>query len=99
MQRTDKNSEKPKKPSPKTAIPPPPNSSANAETDEEHGEGSYQGTRDYQDSLKSYLETANVDKDAREGAPGNAAEANALEKAEQVGRRPGIRTQRKSRDN
>ncbi len=94
--RNGKQSIKAKKPSPNPAIlpivPDVP------ETDQDHGEGSYSGTRDYQHSLKTYLETANVASDARAAAPDDAREARELEQAEQKGRRPGIKTRREFRD-
>lgn len=55
--------------------------------DEVQGEGSYSGTRDYQTSLKNYLATANVEKNAHDAAPHNDAEANDMEEAEEVGRK------------
>ncbi len=60
---------------------------ASATKDEVQGEGSYSGTRDYQASLKNYLATANVEKNAHDAAPHSAAEANDMEKAEEVGRK------------
>lgn len=86
---------KPTKPSPyPSALPNDPDRSA---SDQQKGEGSYSGTRDYQESVKSYLETADVDKDAHDAAPDNAAEAVELEKAEQAGRKPAVKTQRPSK--
>jgi hypothetical protein len=58
-----------------------------SEPDPEAGEGSYSGTRDYQESVKSYLETADVEQDARDAAPENAGEARELEQAEKAGRK------------
>jgi len=58
-------------------------------TDEDIGEGSYSGTRDYQASLTAYLETANVEKDAHDAAPKNDAEKTARkpsDKAPQKGK-------------
>ena len=87
-----KHSPKPKKPSPNpTSLPREPEQSA---TDQMHDEGSYSGTRDYQAGVTSYLEHADVEKDARDAAPEDAAEAREMERAEQAGRRPGIKTQR-----
>ena len=67
MRDTDNQSLKPIKPTPNPAtLPIEPHHSA---TDAEHGEGSYSGTRDYQAGLKAYLETADVEQDARDAAP------------------------------
>ena len=80
------------KQSSKSTKPPPDPSSvagktARASKDGVQGEGSYSGTRDYQASLKNYLATANVAKNAHDAAPHNAAEANDMEEAEEVGRK------------
>ena len=61
--------------------------SAHASKDVVQSEGRYSGTRDYQASLKNYLATANVEKNAHDAAPHSAAEANEMEEAEEVGRR------------
>ncbi|CAN5671962.1 hypothetical protein BH11PSE7_BH11PSE7_30310 [soil metagenome] len=50
------------------------------------GEGSYEGTRDYQKSVKDYLQEADVQRDAKAARPSSAAEANELDKAEKEGR-------------
>lgn len=78
MRDTGKQPSKPIKPSPNPSALP---------SDQENGEGSYVGTRNYQTSLKGYLESANVEQDARDAAPENAAEARDMEKAEQAGRK------------
>lgn len=49
------------------------------------GEGSYEGTRDYQKSIQTYLEDADVAADAQAARPADAAEADALKQAEQEG--------------
>ena len=49
------------------------------------GEGSYEGTRDYQESVKTYLEQADVAADARAAQPANAGEAASLKQAEHEG--------------
>ena len=49
------------------------------------GEGSYEGTRDYDESLKSYLEKADVKADADAAKPASPQEAVELKKAEQEG--------------
>ena len=50
------------------------------------GEGSYEGTRDYQANIKSYLEKADVKSDADAARPATAEEAKALKKAEDEAR-------------
>ena len=85
MRITGKHSPAPTKPSPNpTALPNEPDRLAN---DQDHGEGSYRATRDYQKSLKSYLATADVEKDARAAAPDDAKEARDMQKAEDTGRK------------
>jgi general stress protein YciG len=59
--------------------------------DQEHGEGSYRGTRDYQEGVKSYLRTADVEKDARDAAPADDAEASDMQAAEETGRKGGTK--------
>lgn len=50
--------------------------------EQQMGEGSYEGTRDYQENIKSYLEKADVKSDAEAAKPATAEEAKALKKAE-----------------
>ncbi len=52
-----------------------------------HGEGNYQATRDYNQRTKDYLESADVEKDAREAAPGSEREAHEMQSAEEKGKR------------
>ena len=89
MRDTGKQSSKPIKPSPNPVTLP--GEPVGSSKDQEHGEGSYSGTRAYQASLKGYLEAANVEKDARAAAPDNAAQARDMEKAEKAGRNPAIK--------
>ncbi len=49
------------------------------------GEGSYEGTRDYEGNIKSYLKKADVKSDARAAKPKNLQEAIDLERAEREG--------------
>ena len=49
------------------------------------GEGSYEGARDYQKSIQTYLEGADVAADAQAARPADATEAEALKQAEQAG--------------
>ena len=52
-----------------------------------HGEGNYEATRDYNQRTKDYLESADVEKDAREAAPRNETEAREMKSAEEKGKR------------
>ena len=85
MQNNSKHSPTPTKPSPNPSAMP--STPGNAPQDQEDGEGSYSATRDYQKSVKNYLATADVEKDARDAAPDNAADARDMEKAEEAGRK------------
>jgi hypothetical protein len=49
------------------------------------GEGSYEGSREYGESMKAYLETADVKADAEASQPASPEEAEQLKKAEQEG--------------
>ena len=49
------------------------------------GEGSYEGTRDYQQGIEFYLKKADVASDARAAKPDNNKEAAELEQAEKHG--------------
>ena len=46
------------------------------------GEGSYEGTQQYADGISKYLETADVEADAKAAAPRNSDEAEEMKKAE-----------------
>jgi hypothetical protein len=50
--------------------------------EQQMGEGSYEGTRDYQENIKSYLDNADVKSDAEAAKPATPEEAKALKKAE-----------------
>ncbi|NMM08538.1 hypothetical protein [Polaromonas sp.] len=49
------------------------------------GEGSYEGSREYGESMKAYLETADVKADGEAAQPTSPEEAEQLKKAEQEG--------------
>ena len=49
------------------------------------GEGSYEGTRDYQNNITDYLANADVAADARAAQPADEAEAARLKRAEKEG--------------
>ena len=86
---------KPIRPSPNPATLP--NEPEQMADDQVKGEGSYSGTRDYEKSVKAYLEHADVEKDARDAAPDSIDEARELEKAEVAGRKPAAKTDRRSK--
>jgi hypothetical protein len=50
------------------------------------GEGSYEGTRDYNRRTQEYLKKADVEADAQAAKPRSEQEARDLEKAEEEGR-------------
>ena len=50
------------------------------------GEGSYEGTRDYQQRTQEYLKKADVEADAEKAKPRSAEEARELEQAEEEGK-------------
>jgi membrane protein involved in colicin uptake len=47
------------------------------------GEGSYEGTREYQQRTEEYLKKGNVEADAEKAKPQSAEEARELEQAEE----------------
>ena len=50
------------------------------------GEGSYEGTREYQQRTQDYLKKADVEADAEKAKPRSAEEARELEQAEEEGK-------------
>lgn len=53
---------------------------------QEHGEGNYKATRDYNERTKDYLESADVERDAREAAPKSERDAREMKQAEEQGK-------------
>lgn len=53
---------------------------------EQMGEGSYEGTREYNQRTKDYLEKADVERDAEAAKPRSEQEARELDEAEKEGR-------------
>lgn len=51
-----------------------------------HGEGNYQATRDYNERTKEYMQSSDVEKDAREAAPRDEREARDMQQAEETGK-------------
>jgi hypothetical protein len=54
--------------------------------DKVEGEGSYSGTRDYNERTRKFIQSGRVGAAARKAAPRSKAEENALQNAERVGR-------------
>jgi len=50
------------------------------------GEGSYSGTKDYNERTQKFIESGKVKAAARKAAPKDEAEKHAMQKAERVGR-------------
>ena len=55
--------------------------------DKVEGEGSYSGTRDYNERTRRFIKSGRVASAARKAAPRSKEEAKAMRKAESVGRR------------
>jgi hypothetical protein len=66
-------------------APPQPGGKSDTQKQEQIGEGSYEGTRDYQKRMDDYLETADVEADAQAARPADDAEAAQMKEAEQEG--------------
>lgn len=52
-----------------------------------HGEGNYEAARKYNERTRDYLDSADVEQDARDAAPRSEEEAKALKQAEAEGRK------------
>jgi len=50
------------------------------------GEGSYSGTKDYNERTKRFIKSGKVAAAARKAAPKSKDEAHAMQKAERIGR-------------
>jgi hypothetical protein len=50
------------------------------------GEGSYSGTRAYNQRTKKFIDSGKVGEAARKAAPKNEQEAHAMQKAERIGK-------------
>jgi hypothetical protein len=59
---------------------------ANGGKQQQMGEGSYEGSRDYKERTEDYLKKGSVDKDAAAAQPHSAEEARELEQAEEEGK-------------
>jgi len=54
--------------------------------DKVEGEGSYSGTRDYNERTRRFVKSGRVGAAARKAAPKSKQEAHAMAKAERIGR-------------
>ena len=54
--------------------------------DKVEGEGSYSGTKDYNERTKKFVDSGKVDKAAHDAAPKSTEEEQAMQKAEHVGK-------------
>jgi hypothetical protein len=52
----------------------------------QYGEGSYEGTRRYNQGLKEHLESHDVEREARDAEPRSSAEEKEMQDAERAGR-------------
>lgn len=54
--------------------------------DKVEGEGSYTGTKDYNQRTKKFVESGKVDQAARDAEPKSEEERRAMQKAERIGK-------------
>jgi len=54
--------------------------------DKVEGEGSYSGSKDYNERTRKFMEKGKVEDAAREAEPKNEGEKNAMQKAERLGK-------------
>ena len=54
--------------------------------DKVEGEGSYSGTKDYNERTRRFIKSGKVGAAARKAAPKSKEEAHAMQKAERIGR-------------
>src|SRR5688572_18980519 len=55
-------------------------------TGQQYGEGSYSGTRQYNEGVKDHMQHHDIEREARDAAPRTAAEEREMEEAERVAR-------------
>jgi hypothetical protein len=53
---------------------------------QQYGEGSYSGTKQYNEGLKKHMNQHDIEKEALDAAPRSEEEARQMEEAERVGR-------------
>jgi hypothetical protein len=56
------------------------------EQDKVEGEGSYSGTKDYNQRTKKFIDAGKVDEAAREAEPDSEQEKHEMQKAERLGK-------------
>jgi len=54
--------------------------------DKVEGEGSYSGSKDYNERTRKFMESGRVDEAARKAQPKNEGEKNEMQKAERIGK-------------
>jgi hypothetical protein len=52
----------------------------------QYGEGSYSGTRQYNEGMKDHVRHHDIEREARDAAPRSASEEKEMEEAERIGR-------------
>jgi hypothetical protein len=55
------------------------------------GEGSYSGTKDYNERTKKFVDSGKVEQAARDAEPKSREEEQAMQKAERIGKKPAKR--------
>jgi len=55
--------------------------------DKVEGEGSYKGSKDYNERTKKFVDSGKVEQAARDAKPGSTEEGHAMEKAERIGKK------------
>jgi hypothetical protein len=55
------------------------------------GEGSYTGSKNYNERTKKFVQSGKVDKAAKDAAPKNEQEAEEMREAEKIGKKPAKR--------
>ena len=55
--------------------------------DKVEGEGSYKGTKDYNERTKKFIDSGTVDQAAKDSEPRSPEEAREMEEAERVGKK------------
>jgi hypothetical protein len=72
--------------------------------DKVEGEGSYSGSKDYNERTKKFVESGNVEKAGQEAKPKSEQEAHEMQKAERMGKQrakgedPALRDPKKIQD-
>ena len=60
--------------------------------DKVEGEGSYSGTKDYNERQRKFIESGKVDEAARDSQPQSESEKHEMQKAERIGRPSGTKS-------